>query len=151
MDSRPHFTNGRRAASSIDRVSGDERYRSLVEAINDYAIFLLDADGYVATWNGGAQRIKGYLPDEIIGRPISILAPPDRPDEIPGIMERIRRGQPVSHLETVRVRKDGTPLNVSITVSPIRDAAGEVRGASTIARDITAQKRAEAALRGAGR
>ena len=91
----------------------------------------------------------GYTPDEIIGKPVSTIVPDDRPNEIEGILQRIRRGQTVDHFETVRRHKSGNLLHVSVTISPIRNRDGVIMGASTIARDITARVRAEEALRGA--
>ena len=91
----------------------------------------------------GAERIYGYTPEEAIGKHISFLVPSDRPDEISEILEKIARGESIEHHESVRVTKDGRRLDVSISVSPLRDAKGDVIGASAIARDITAQKRAE--------
>src|SRR5207248_10471760 len=99
------------------------------------------------SWNTGAERLYGYTAGEIVGKPLSVLVPPDHPDELPGIMERIRRGERVEHLETVRLRKDGSRVEVSLTISPVRNAEGKVVGASKIARDITARKRHEASLR----
>jgi PAS domain S-box-containing protein len=209
-------------------IESEERFRLLVEGVKDYAIFMLDVEGHVATWNLGAQRIKGYHTEEIIGehfsifytdedverghpdeelrvaaadghyeeegirvrkdgstfwanviitalrdeegslrgfakvtrditaskeaeeavgQPISMLVPPERSDEIPRIFESIRQGKKVDHFETVRVAKDGRKLEISLTVSPIRNAAGDIVGASTIARDITERKRVEEAMR----
>ena len=88
----------------------------------------------------------GYTAEEIVGKPITLLFPPDRQDEFAAIMEQIKRGERLDHYETLRVRKDGTILNVSITISPIKDAAGEIIGASAIARDISEQKRLQAEL-----
>jgi len=113
----------------------------------DDAIISKNLDGVIQTWNPGAQRLYGYRADEIVGRPVSVLVPANRPDEIPALLERVRRGERVEHLETVRVRKDGTTLDVSLTISPMRNAEGEVIGASTVTRDITARKHMEAALR----
>ena len=92
------------------------------------------------------MRLFGYAAEEVIGRPIAILAPPDREDEMPAILERIRRGEKIEHFETVRRRKDGSLIDISLTVSPIRDQKGRIVGASKIARDITEHKRAERAL-----
>jgi PAS domain S-box-containing protein len=111
------------------------------------AIIGKNLEGIITTWNRGAQEIYGYSPEEVIGRPITILAPPERPDEIPGILDRIRRGERVDYFESVRMTKDGRRLEVSISVSPVRDPEGNIVGASAIARDITAQKRAEEQLR----
>ena len=127
-----------------------EELRSRLAAIvasSDDAIISKTLDGVITTWNEGAARIFGYAADEAVGRPITMLIPPDRLGEEPEILRRLRAGERVDHIETVRVRKDGTLLDISLTVSPIRNAAGEIVGASKIARDITPQKRAEEALR----
>jgi PAS domain S-box-containing protein len=112
---------------------------AIVESSED-AIIGKTLEGIIVSWNAGAQRIYGYTPEEAIGQPISILIPPDHPDELPRIMKRIKRGERVAHYETVRVRKDGTRLDISLTVSPIRDDAGVITGASAVARDITESK-----------
>jgi len=104
-------------------------------------------DGTITSWNRGAERIYGYTPEEVIGKHISLLVPSDRAHEIPEILQKIARGEGIEHHESVRVTKDGRHLDVSISVSPLRDAAGEIVGGSAIARDITAQKRAEGQLR----
>ena len=130
--------------------------RQLVESRNLLALIVdssQDAiigkklDGTITHWNKGAESMYGYKAEEVIGKPISILAPKDRPDEIPTILEKLRRGDRVEYFETVRVTKTGQRRNVSISVSPIRDAKGEIMGASAIARDVTGQKRAEEQLR----
>lgn len=118
------------------------RLAAIVESSYD-AIIGKDLDGIITDWNKGAERIYGYTAEEMIGKSVSILAPPERPDEISQIMERIRRGEHVEHYETVRVTKTGKPIQVSLTVSPIRDEFGNTIGASTAARDITERKRAE--------
>ena len=102
-----------------------------------------DLDGIIGTWNAGAERLFGYAAEEVIGRSISILIPPDRLDEEPEILARIRRGERVDHYDTVRRRKDGSLVEISLSVSPIKDAKGRVVGASKIARDITERKRAQ--------
>jgi len=112
---------------------------AIVESSQD-AIIGKSLDAKIVSWNTGAERIYGYTADEAIGQPISILLPPDRADEVPAIMERIRRGQKVEHYETKRVRKDGTVIDVSLAVSPIKTAEGETVGASAVARDITERK-----------
>jgi PAS domain S-box-containing protein len=122
------------------------RLAAIVESSDD-AIISKNLDGIIVTWNEGATRIFGYQPEEVIGRSITILIPPDRLDEEPAILAKLRQGQRVDHIETIRVRKDGMQVDISLTVSPVRNAAGEIIGASKIARDITQQKRAEAALR----
>ncbi|HJQ27925.1 MAG TPA: PAS domain S-box protein, partial [Rubrobacter sp.] len=104
-------------------------------------------EGIITSWNRGAERIYGYTPEETVGHPISMLVPSERPNEIPGILERLRRGEQIEHYETIRVAKDGRRLDISLSISPISDAAGNITGASTIARDITERKRTENALR----
>jgi PAS domain S-box-containing protein len=105
------------------------------------AILSKDLQGVITSWNPGAERLFGYTADEAIGQPITMLYPDARPADEPGILERIRRGERIDHYETVRRRKDGRLINISLTVSPIRDQLGNIVGASKIARDITAQKR----------
>jgi PAS domain S-box-containing protein len=118
------------------------RLASIVESSDD-AILSTDLDGIIDSWNDSATRLYGYAAHEIIGKPVTVLIPADRQDEEPGIIERIRRGERVNHYETVRQRKDGSVVEISLTVSPIRDAAGRVVGASKIARDIAERRRAE--------
>jgi PAS domain S-box-containing protein len=122
------------------------RLAAVVESSDD-AIISKTLEGIIVTWNKGAQRMFGYTAEEVIGKPIIILIPPGRINEEPSILERLRRGEPIDHYETVRVRKDGSTLDIALTVSPIRDASGKIIGASKIARDITARKRMEEALR----
>src|SRR3984893_16953583 len=119
-----------------------QQFASIVESSDD-AIASKDLNGLIATWNPGAERLFGYASEEVIGKPITILIPPDRQDEETEIMDRIRRDERVDHYETVRRRKDGSLVEISLTVSPIKNAAGRVIGASKIARDITERKRAE--------
>jgi PAS domain S-box-containing protein len=119
---------------------------AIVEFFYD-AIIGKDLNGIIATWNGGAERLFGYSEQEVIGQPVTMLMPPDRVDEEAVILERIRRGERIEHFETVRRRKDGTLLDISLSVSPIIDAHGNVTGASKIARDISERKQAEADLR----
>src|SRR6266404_7074938 len=121
------------------------RLAAIIQSSDD-AIVGKDLDGIVTTWNGGAERIFGYLAEEIIGKPITILIPPDRQKEEESIIERIRRGQRVEHYETVRQRKDRGLIDISLSVSPVRDAQGKVIGASKIARDITEHKRSQAQI-----
>src|SRR5215472_763460 len=127
-----------------------EELRSHLAAIvefSDDGIIGKTLDGTIVSWNSGAERLYGYNAKEMVGQPISLLVPPDRPYEIPRIMERLRHGERVIHYETERVRKDGRRIEVSVTISPIHDGTGSIVGASAIARDITDRKRAEAALR----
>jgi PAS domain S-box-containing protein len=122
------------------------RLAAIVESSED-AIVSKDLKGIITSWNQAAERLFGYRAEEIIGKPITLLIPPGRDDEAPAILARIRRGEPIAHYETVRRRKDGSLLDISLTVSPIKDAQGNIVGASKIARDITRRKRAEEALR----
>jgi PAS domain S-box-containing protein len=119
-----------------------QRLAAIVESSDD-AIVSKDLNGIIASWNRGAERLFGYSSDEVIGKSVTILIPEDRHDEEPGILARIRRGERVDHYETIRRRKDGTLLNISLTISPVKDAQGRIIGASKIARDITERKRAE--------
>jgi PAS domain S-box-containing protein len=122
------------------------RLASMVESSDD-AIIGKDLEGIVTFWNRAAERLYGYTAAEIIGQPVTLLMPPDRQDEEPSILERIRRDEPVEHYETVRQRRDGSLVDVSLSVSPIKNSEGRIIGASKIVRDITAAKQAEAALR----
>jgi two-component system, chemotaxis family, CheB/CheR fusion protein len=115
---------------------------SIVESSDD-AIVSKDLTGIIKSWNGGAERLFGYRAEEVIGKPITILIPADRIDEEPEIIERVRQGERVDHYDTVRRRKDGSLVDVSLTVSPLKDADGRIVGASKIARDITERKRAQ--------
>ena len=115
---------------------------SIVENSND-AIISKGLDGVIRTWNKGAERLFGYAPDEIIGRSVLTLIPPELHHEEPGIIARISRGERLEHFETVRVRKTGERIHISLTVSPVKDAQGAIAGASKIARDITDRKRAD--------
>ena len=119
---------------------------AIVESSGD-AIISRDLQGIVASWNPAAERIFGYSAQEMIGHSIDILIPPERHVDVALIPERIRQGKPICDFETVRLRKDGTRILVSLTVSPIRDAAGEIMAVSSIVRDITLQRRTEQALR----
>jgi PAS domain S-box-containing protein len=121
------------------------RLASIVESSDD-AIISKDLGGIITSWNKSAGKVFGYSAEEMIGRPVSILIPPHMVNEGQGILERIGRGESIQNYETVRRKKDGTEIFISLTVSPIRDAAGTIIGASKIARDITASKRAEETL-----
>ncbi len=115
---------------------------AIVESSDD-AIVSKTLDGIVTSWNRAAERLFGYTAAEMVGRPISLLAPAGREDEMPAILEHLRRGERVDHFETARRRKDGSLVEVSLTISPVRDARGRLAGASKIARDITERRRAE--------
>ncbi|MGF6231112.1 PAS domain S-box-containing protein [Inquilinus ginsengisoli] len=119
-----------------------QRLAAIVESSED-AIVAKDLNGIITDWNRGAERLFGHSAREVVGQPITIVIPPDRLDEEPEILARIRRGERVEHFETVRRRKDGSLVEISLTISPIRSRAGEIVGASKIARDITERKRAE--------
>jgi two-component system, chemotaxis family, CheB/CheR fusion protein len=121
------------------------RLAAIVESSHD-AVIGKDLNGIIETWNAGAERLFGYTQEEAIGQSITLLFPPDRIDEEPAILERIRRGEHVDHYESVRQRKDGRLVNVSLTISPIIDVHGQIVGASKIARDISERKLAETAL-----
>ena len=137
IEGQPVFTAYLRDIT--DRNRGEEAIRRLAAIIesSDDAIISKDLNGIITSWNASAERLFGYTSDEIVGKPITTLIPPDRLHEEPRILERIRRGEPISHYETVRCRKDGTLLDISVTVSPLRDQNGKIIGASKIARDIT--------------
>lgn len=157
----PHKSNSKRVSGGFDG-SGQQSQptsatghpeletaaflASIVESSND-AIISKDLNGIITSWNQGAERIFGYKPSEVIGRPITILIPPDHLKEEAYILGRIRSGERVEHFETVRRRKDGIELDVSLTVSPVRDSKGAVIGASKVARDVTEQRRAHDLLR----
>jgi PAS domain S-box-containing protein len=142
----------RRANEELERRKARElrdsqnRLALIVDSSQD-AIIGKNLDGIITQWNKGAEQIYGYTAAEIIGRNVSVLCPPERPDEIPGILEKIRHGQQVEYFESVRMTKDGRRLHMSISVSPIYDADGGVVGASAIGRNITAQKKIEDQLR----
>jgi len=122
-----------------------ERLAAIV-ASSDDAIISKTLEGIITAWNSGAEKLFGYTAAEAIGKPIQILFPPECANDELDILERLRRGIRIEHFETVRVRKDGRKINISATISPIRDAQGTIIGASKIARDITERKRTEAAL-----
>ena len=121
---------------------------SIVESSDD-AIISKDLNGVITSWNKGAERLFGYSAGEVTGQSVAILIPPDRLDEEPEILARLRRGERVDHFQTIRVRKDGIRLNISLTISPVKDASGRIIGASKVARDITASVRQEEALQAA--
>jgi len=108
---------------------------------SDAAIVSKTCDGRIVSWNDGAERIYGYTAEDIKGQSAAVLYPPDQRETLPRILARVRAGEHVEQTDAVRLRKDGTPVDVSVTVSPIRDAAGRITGASTIARDVTEQRR----------
>src|SRR5712691_8601462 len=125
-----------------DRRRAEEAHLHLAAIVSssDDAILSKDLDGMITSWNAAAERMYGYSAQEIVGQPVTLLFPPDRHSELTQIMERIRQGERVDHYETTRVRKDGSLLTVSVTVSPIKKSSGTIIGASAIARDITEHK-----------
>ena len=125
--------------------AANSRLAAIVE-FSDDAIVMKDLDGIITNWNAGAQRIFGYSAEEAIGKPVTILIPLDHQSEEPKILERIRSGERIDHYETIRIRKDGRLIDISLTVSPVKNSLGTIIGASKIARDITNQKRAAAQI-----
>jgi len=121
-------------------------YLSAIVESSEDAIIGKTLNGIISSWNRGAERIYGYSSEEAVGKPISVLFPAGHPDEMSHILDRIRRGEAISAFETVRTRKDGSKIDVSLTISPILSSNGEITGAATIARDISERKRNEAAL-----
>lgn len=139
----PKSKPGSQPASRVQHFSNadEERYRlaAIVESSED-AIISKNLDGIITSWNTGAERLFGYTADEIVGEPISRLMPPEHRNDMVDILGKIERGQRVEHFETVRLKKDGTSIPVSLSVSPIRDSTGRIIGAAKIARDISDQK-----------
>ena len=135
----------RQAADLIERKQSEEARGRLVALVgsSDDAIISTDLNGIVRTWNRGAERLFGYTAEEAIGRPVEMLIPAGHADEESNILDRIRRGERVEHYETIRRRKDGSTVDISLSVSPVMDQRGLVVGASKIARDITDRKRLE--------
>ena len=126
--------------TSKTRTSDTEAILAAIVESSDDAIISKDLNGVITSWNRGAENIFGYAAEEVIGKPITILIPKDRLGEEPSILERIRKGEKIDHFETVRQRKDGTLVDISLTVSPIRNSEGKIIGASKIARDISERK-----------
>jgi PAS domain S-box-containing protein len=127
-----------------------ERANSLLAAIvgsSDDAIVSKRLDGVISSWNKAAERMFGYSAAEAVGQHITLIIPPDRRDEETQILQRLRRGERIEHFETIRIRKDGGLLDVSLTISPVKDASGKIIGASKVARDVTDRKRADERLR----
>src|SRR6185369_9913656 len=119
--------------------------------LSDDAILSKDLNGIITSWNLGAKKVFGYSPKEIIGKPISILIPKHLQKEEKEIIKKIRRGKRINHYETTRIRKDGKVIDVSITISPVKDSSGKIIGASKISSDITERKKAEESLKKANR
>src|SRR5678815_5449405 len=134
---KPDDLTGNEAAETLSR-----HLAAIVECSDD-AILSKDLNGIIRSWNHGAEKIFGYTAAEVIGKPVTILMPPERQNEEGTILARIRKGEQVHHFQTIRQRKNGTLVNISLTISPIKDSRGTIIGASKIARDITPQKHAE--------
>jgi PAS domain S-box-containing protein len=137
---------GQRSVSYLNHQGEDDDYRQHLASIvenSDDAIISKDVNGVITSWNRGAEMLYGYTAAEAIGQPVTMLIPEERLDEEPDILAKIRRGERIDHYETVRRRKDGTTVHISLTVSPIKNAQGTVVGASKIARDITERRRAQ--------
>jgi PAS domain S-box-containing protein len=149
-DGEGRITGGINLLMDITDRKTSERDTWLLSAIvdsSDDAIISKNLDGVITSWNKGAERLFGYTSEEAIGKTVAeLLIPDDRQDEEPDILNRLRRGERVDHFETVRRRKHGAMLDVSLTISPMRDAQGRIIGASKIARDISERKRAERAI-----
>ncbi|WP_422931397.1 PAS domain S-box protein [Singulisphaera sp. PoT] len=146
-DGRPEFIV--RARDIEDRRRIEEEHRALAAIVesSDDAIISKDLDGIISSWNAGAERLFGYSREEAVGRHISFLIPDERAGEMDAVLARVRRGERVEHFETRRRAKDGRIIDVSLSVSPIRDARGRIVGSSKVARDITDRVRSERALR----
>lgn len=137
----------RRLREDKARAEDELRYLAAIVQSSEDAIIGKSLEGTITSWNPAAERLYGWSAAEAIGRPISLIVPPDRHEELAGIMDRIRRGERVRHHETVRVRRGGARVDVSLTISPVRDASGRLVGVSKIVRDITERKRWEEAVR----
>jgi PAS domain S-box-containing protein len=138
-----HDTSACLTANAAERTHEEgerNRLAAIVESSDD-AIISIDMEGIITSWNRGAERLYGYGAAEVVGRPVAVLIPEDHIDDSPAIMQRLRRGERVEHYETVRLARDGRRIDVSLTVSPIRNAEGRIIGASKIARDISERKR----------
>lgn len=139
IQDEPVFTAYLRDITERKQIDDASRRLAAIIASSEDAIISKDLDGRITSWNEAAERLFGYKSEEVIGQPVTILIAPDRHDEEPGILERIRRGEGLEHYETVRRRKDGTLFDISLTVSPIKNESGHVIGASKIGRDITSR------------
>ena len=147
LSDRRVFTGFIRDITERKKAEHSLLYHAMLVASSDDAIIGKTLDSVITSWNSGAERIFGFTAEEAIGQPITIIIPAERLGEERDIMARIKRGESLDHFETVRKRKDHRLIDVSVTISPIRDASGAVIGVSKLARDITAQKRADAALK----
>ena len=135
--------------AELQKSQEDARLLAAIVESSEDAITGKTLDGVITSWNRAAERIYGYTTEEILGKSMAILTAPDRPNELPEILEKVRQGQRVEHYETLRVRKDGRCIGVSLTISPIKDDQGCIIGASTISRDVSQRRRLEEELRAA--
>jgi PAS domain S-box-containing protein len=138
-----HFISVIENITERKQAEGMRQHLAAIIESSDDAIISKSLEGVITSWNRGAEQLYGYRADEVLGKPIAMLIPSDRADELATILERLKRGEPLDHYETQRLHKNGTRLDVSLTISPMRDASGRVVGASAIARDITERKHAE--------
>jgi PAS domain S-box-containing protein len=136
----PRVARRARPAQRPDDLAA-HHYQAIIESSDD-AILSKDLDGVILSWNQGATRLFGFTAEEAVGKPVTIIIPLDRLDEEPTILEKIHRGERIEHFETVRQRKDGSFIDISLTISPIRNSSGKIVGASKIARDITELRKA---------
>jgi PAS domain S-box-containing protein len=132
--------------ASLRESKQQSRWHDAIVRSSDDAIMSTDLDGIIRSWNKGAERIFGYMAEEVVGKPTILLVPLERHQEEDLILGRVRWGERVDHYETIRRRKDGSLLDISLTISPVRDANGKIVGASKIARDIGERKRSEAQI-----
>ena len=126
------------------RAEAEASQLALIVESSEDAIVGKSLDGKIRSWNAGAERLYGYSASEVLGQPVRILIPPEQHDELPEILEKLKRDERVQHYETIRVRKDGRRINVSTSISPVKDSEGKIIGASAIARDVTQRKSVEA-------
>jgi PAS domain S-box-containing protein len=138
-DLEKEITERKRAEDAVAQLA------AIVESSDD-SIIGTTPEGIIRNWNKGAEIIYGYSAEEVQGLPISVLYPPDRSDELPWLLEKVKQGEPVAQYETVRIRKGGAQVDVSLTLSPMKDASGKITGIASITRDISARKRAETEL-----
>ncbi|MGB8220134.1 MAG: PAS domain S-box protein, partial [Methanoregula sp.] len=141
------ITERKKVEDALRQSEEENRWFAAIVESSDDAIIGKTLDGIITSWNAGAEKIYGYPAREVIGKSIALLIPPGRENELPQLLEKIRRREHISHYETIRIRKDAKVIQISLTISPILDTEGRIAGASTIARDITEQRLAEEQLR----
>jgi PAS domain S-box-containing protein len=141
LSNRPSARAPRPKRPRAPKVLAAHHYEAIIASSED-AIVSKDLAGVILSWNQGASRLFGFTAEEAVGKPVTIIIPPDRLDEEPVILGKIQRGERIEHFETVRQRKDGSLIDISLTISPIRNSSGQIVGASKIARDITELKKA---------